>query len=552
MNPSPPPPAPAPEPTLWQRSTTRRFLRWLFSRRTLQRLLFFVVAFATIYALASGIYSWRARRAWTHYKNELAAQGDPIDWKRLIPPPVPDDQNFAMTPFLAPLFDFKPNPQPGESRWRDTNAFNRTVQFANNLPSYPNDRDSWLNGARFNFSDWLHLRFKGQTNVAPDLLAATNRLTDRPTAARAVLATLKDLDPVLDELRRASARPYARFNVFYEEENPGGILLPHLGVVKRMCYALHVRALAALALGQTDAAFEDLKLLITLAESVKGESILVSQLVRVASLHKGNAVLWEGLADHRWSEAQLQALQIRFEAVDLLAGYDRAMHAERWSGCRIIELVGSRSLKATALGETAGGLVLGGSIPSDWPFQWAANCLLWLVPRGLFDWEALNYARAFEEFFLPVVKVSSHQIDPALSERAQKQVEEQVQSGTFFQHRFFCRMLLPALSVSSRRFGLGQSRVDQAALVCALERYRLGQSRYPDQLEALQPQWIAKVPRDVVSGQPLKYRRAGDQFVLYSIGWNQEDDGGAIAFHPNHTQIDLTQGDWVWPAVRKP
>jgi len=47
----------------------------------------------------------------------------------------------------------------------------------------------------------------------------------------------------------------------------------------------------------------------------------------------------------------------------------------------------------------------------------------------------------------------------------------------------------------------------------------------------------------VISGEPYKYHRTtGGQFVLYSIGWNEKDDGGA----PGQTLFHDKQGDWVW------
>ena len=61
---------------------------------------------ATLIALVCAEEHWRGKRAWQKYKHELEAQGEKLDLEDYIPPPVPDDQNFAMTPFLAPLFDF--------------------------------------------------------------------------------------------------------------------------------------------------------------------------------------------------------------------------------------------------------------------------------------------------------------------------------------------------------------------------------------------------------------------------------------------------------------
>lgn len=65
-------------------------------------------------------------------------------------------------------------------------------------------------------------------------------------------------------------------------------------------------------------------------------------------------------------------------------------------------------------------------------------------------------------------------------------------------------------------------------------------------LDALAPQLIAKIPHDIVNGQPLRYRRTDDgQFVLYSVGWDETDDGGTFGLTKNGA-VDRDTGDWVW------
>jgi len=52
---------------------------------------------------------------------------------------------------------------------------------------------------------------------------------------------------------------------------------------------------------------------------------------------------------------------------------------------------------------------------------------------------------------------------------------------------------------------------------------------------------------DVIGGKPLHYRRTDDgKFSLYSIGWNETDDGGQIGLTESG-YTDTTKGDWVWP-----
>jgi len=92
---------PAPQPSTWQRSTTRRFFCWLFSWRTLRRGLVALACVATLVALFYAVEDWRGKRAWEKFKRECEAKGFSFDRASVIPPPVPADQNFALTPIVA-------------------------------------------------------------------------------------------------------------------------------------------------------------------------------------------------------------------------------------------------------------------------------------------------------------------------------------------------------------------------------------------------------------------------------------------------------------------
>jgi hypothetical protein len=112
-----------------------------------------------------------------------------------------------------------------------------------------------------------------------------------------------------------------------------------------------------------------------------------------------------------------------------------------------------------------------------------------------------------------------------------------------------------------KKFACAQSSVDLARVAIALERYRLAHGEYPESLDSLAPQFMEKVPHDIIGGQPsqdsgsasqpLHYRRTSDgQFVLYSIGWNERDDGGVVGLTKGGT-ADINQGDWVWRYPQK-
>lgn len=88
-----------------------------------------------------------------------------------------------------------------------------------------------------------------------------------------------------------------------------------------------------------------------------------------------------------------------------------------------------------------------------------------------------------------------------------------------------------------------QTEINQALIACALERFRLAHGEYPENLDALVPQFLDTIPHDIIGGGPLHYHRAPQgTFVLYSVGWNGRDDGGV-----RDQPLPGTDGDWVWP-----
>jgi hypothetical protein len=119
-------------------------------------------------------------------------------------------------------------------------------------------------------------------------------------------------------------------------------------------------------------------------------------------------------------------------------------------------------------------------------------------------------------------------------------------------YNVLCRLFLPGLQNSSRKFAFAQAAVNLARTGVALEQHRLAQGEYPQTLEALAPRFINRVPQDPIGGQPFRYRLTQDKhFILYSLGWNGKDDGGSAALNKSGS-VDLDNGDWVWRYPQAP
>ena len=244
---------------------------------------------------------------------------------------------------------------------------------------------------------------------------------------------------------------------------------------------------------------------------------------------------------HRWTDAQLSELDQHLAALDFVADYKRAMRAENsWQAASMDFLRHHRDqlhdLDYCGFDEEA-------------PFR-LPDIPVHLIPSGWFHQNQLRSSQFILGQILPIADVGQQTIScPSV-----KQADEALRTMPVTPYSNTCKMFLPGLAHSARKFALAQTTVNLARTACALERHRLAHGKYPETLDALAPQFITKVPHDPVDGQPLHYRLTDDgQFVLYSEGWNEKDDGGVVALAKSGS-VDLDSGDWVWryPDLPKP
>ena len=261
--------------------------------------------------------------------------------------------------------------------------------------------------------------------------------------------------------------------------------------------------------------------------------------MRLACLHITTQAIWEGLAQHAWSDAQLQTLQSRLQQYDLIADLKRSLSAERAAGILTVELIRKKGLGyLVKLGGS------GDSTPTDW---WVAKMYGRFVPSGWYYQEQYNYCRLAQLQFDGAFDASQRTVSPhqvrSNTSAVRQELPEHLWSKLFLRHKSIAALMSSAVPDIPLKAAQAETVVDQAALACALERYRLANGKFPESLDALAPRFISPLPHDVINGQPLRYRRTDDgHFILYSVGWNEKDDGGT----QEGRLFDENRGDWVW------
>ena len=512
-----------------------RFIRWLYCWRNFKRFLFAVACLATLIALFYAEEDWRGKHAWETFKREWEAKGERFDRASVVPPPVPDDQNFALTPIVFTSYGQLLTRDGKFIPWaeRDTNFVNRLQVNIGGPQPWPTNGD-WRLARVSDLSAWqqYYRALAAKTNQFP--------VPPQPVSPAAdVLFALGKYDSTIEELRQAGQLPDSRFPLEYDKDDPAAMLLPHLAPLKNCAQVLQLRALAELQNGQSDRALADVKLILRLADSLRSEPILISQLVRAALVNLALQPIWEGLRQRQWSDAQLIELGNDLAKTDFLAASELALRGERIWGVEIIEYLRHLTYRERLRTLSAFGSNL----------KLEDEIFLCLGPAGWFDQSELRISRFLLRHYSPVVNLDRQIVSPVAVRNADEAFGAEV--GHSGNGNFFERLLLSAAGNVVEKLACGQNAVNLARTACALERYRLAHGQYPESLDALVPQFIAELPHDVINGQPLHYRRTDDgSFVLYSVGWNETDDGGEVGF-TKQGGLDISTGDWVWQYPQK-
>jgi hypothetical protein len=89
-----------------------------------------------------------------------------------------------------------------------------------------------------------------------------------------------------------------------------------------------------------------------------------------------------------------------------------------------------------------------------------------------------------------------------------------------------------------------------ATVAVAAERFRQNTGHWPTTLAELVPNCLSAIPPDPFDLQPLRLARRPDGIVIYSVGPNLSDDGGAIAQDQAGKRSDL--GIRLWDVEYRP
>jgi hypothetical protein len=442
-----------------------------------------VVALGVTYAVMLARATARLRQAYA----DLQKDGRPMQAADVIPPEAPDIQNSAVLyESAALLLKAQPSPEmerPAEERDR------------------PGVQDNLLG-----YVGALAQTFVGGT-LDPNRHAEFEQLMDRGVVASALSA-----------VEQGARRPVCRFHNDYSN---GVSLHPHLLDLRALTSLVGAKARLEAQAGRPQATWDLVQTQVKLADGMRTEPVLISQIVRLGLLGLSSRTIQALAGTTMPNDQQYERLMGLLDTLDDVHPLVAAIDGERLlMGEWLFTLPKVQLYKE-----------LRQFFPSDyWPESLQRLRLLRMTFKPFFlnDHAALlqymrEYARSFEQ--------------PYSVERRDNL--EKKWSQTLSRHAL-TGYLAPALSrirvIHCR--AAADIRITRTGL--ALLHYRDSHGGFPPTLDTLGLRDVS----DPFTGKPLLYRIEDKGFVLYSVGEDLKDNAGT----PRNRQRGKQPADYdiVW------
>ena len=277
-------------------------------------------------------------------------------------------------------------------------------------------------------------------------------------------------------------------------------ILPHLTKIKRAAQFAQLRTIMFAANKQPQEAVDSILLSLAVAESLKNEPLLISQLVRIAANAIDVAGLEYALNSVALAPADLERLSLAFAKVESRntdgVPLTRALIAEQVMALTFFDLPPGKLEEQLKSFQS-----------DDVPKLPASEMMKDLKSQRAFLTATFEHALALRSAPFP----ERLKLDEYMASRAGEARNKQF---------YLCQMWLGGLGKATGREARELSQLRLAQTAIALERFRQENGSYPDSLAALVPKFLPQVPMDPVNGGEIHYEKKGAGYEATSTAIN--------------------------------
>jgi len=313
--------------------------------------------------------------------------------------------------------------------------------------------------------------------------------------------------------------------------------LPNLGLLREAGTMLATDARRAARAGDDETAYDDVVAILGVSRHAEELPILIGIAVADAIKRQALAAIRDimGSKPDLWSEAQLRGLAhvLASSPIDWARGFDgeRALFYDSMQRVYTDDGRGDGRLafninRDQNLFQVLASVNAGDGGPGDSLLSNSGIAMLTLPAANFVVASRKTMTETYDCFTNEAV---ARFAEPYWKQRKKPSLAEfkSEENGPLGKFKYlFVRLLAPAHEKILRRKTASESEVDGVLIGLALEAYHRKHNKWPASLAELSPQYLPQLPVDLITGQPLVYKVVDDRPVVYSVGFDADDDGG--------------------------
>jgi hypothetical protein len=340
---------------------------------------------------------------------------------------------------------------------------------------------------------------------------------------------LNTVHPALKEARKLAERPRGHHHIAYKR-NILETLMNDQGEVRRIWRLLEYDALLHDQDRDMKRALISCRAALNAGRSLGDEPLAISQLIRTAGVVTTCRAVERALAQGEPPPDEMIAIQKLLDDEDAFSDLLIFARGERAADQELFDAFENGDV---SMGELAGGR-------PDW-FERLAGFLY----RDNVRREHPTMLALMSQF------VAIAQLPSWEQAEAERQFEQEARELP--KSAILTRLLLPHLTKLGESSRRRHACVRCMTAILATERYRQTHKHWPDSLNQLCPRFLSAVSLDPYDGAPLRYQRANDGVMIYTVGMDRVDDGGNLDFeHITQPGVDIGFRLWDVPKRRQP
>jgi hypothetical protein len=401
---------------------------------------------------------------------------------------------------------------------------------------------AWLDTERGEQSDAASNDDDGE--LTPRIEAILNRATSQPWTsdqvpplAQWVAENKKPLDWIVE----GSSRPryYVSSPTLLDKNHDPllRVLLPHVDAIQEVGRSLPTRAMWHLGEGRPMDSWQDILALHRIARLVAQGHTLVEQTVAIGLADRAFESTVTLLDDASLTVEQARQFQQDLVSLPPFAAMTRALYGDRLMFLdAIVHEAGDRRNRGHSTSEFKRRAGLLSVVSIDWNValrmgnRWYDR---YVEASRLSSYAAR--AKAFDQ-----IETDARRLELMKDRRHWSTILFSRQSRSEVVASIYVSLMLPAGATLNEAEARTNNMLELLRLAAALARYRAEYRAYPEMLDALIPSSLSRLPVDLYNAKPFAYKRTTDGYLLYSVGENGRDDGGANVQYPglNRQQLD--------------